>query len=83
MVRYSSPISTSSQTITSIHTHAGTAVQRQRLAKDAADWMPPVYLADVLSTPTFYRWVAPMTPVFLPAVSGQSLYNRPPPYSNS
>jgi hypothetical protein len=79
MVRYSSPLSTSSQTFKSIRAHTNAAAKKQRLAKDAADWMPPVYQADILPLPAFSLAVASPAPVTFPVFTDQNLYNRPPP----
>ena len=60
--RYSSSGGASSTTVKAVQIHASPEAKRQRLAKDAADWMPPVIRFSVLQAPTSYPRIAPAGP---------------------
>src|SRR5579864_8848387 len=77
--RYSTASSPSVQTV---QTHVSLDSKRQRLAKDASNWMPPVICFDVLEAPSFPPRTAPARPPIPGLLLEESLYNRPPPSSN-
>jgi hypothetical protein len=77
--RYSSSWDVSSSTVKTVQAHTTPEEKRQRLAKDAADWMPPLFCYDVLRSPSSYRQTAPAEPPTQNIVLEESLYNRPPP----
>lgn len=79
--RYSSPWVFSSHTVKTIRTHASPDTKRQRLAKNAADWMPPVLCFGALQAPSFYSRIVPARPPVANLFFEESLYNRPPPAS--
>jgi hypothetical protein len=63
--------------------NASPQTARQRLTKNAANWMPPVASATVFEVPSAYPRIAPAAPPIPHLFFDQSLYNRPPPSSNS
>jgi len=77
--RYSSPWDGSSGAVKTVRTNSSPEAKRQRLAKNAADWMPPVACFGVLQSPTFYPRVAPAGPPVPSLRFDESLSNRPPP----
>lgn len=77
--RYSSTGDPSSTTVKAFRTHALPEAKRQRLAKDAADWMPPVICFSLLQSPPSYPRIAPAGPPLPERLFEESLYNRPPP----
>jgi|SRR5580704_3402450 len=61
--------------------HANTAQgMRQHMVRDAARWVPPVFIHTAQQAPVFYPHVAPAGPP-IPALLliDDNLYNRPPP----
>jgi hypothetical protein len=61
--------------------HANNAkAMRQHMVRDAARWVPPVFVYTAQQAPVFYPHVAPAGPP-IPAVLliEENLYNRPPP----
>jgi hypothetical protein len=80
VTRYCTPLGISSQTANSIRVHAAPAAKRQHLAKDAADWTPPVTCIHLL-VPSSFSAIVPTTAPVLSRISEQNLYNRPPPSS--
>jgi hypothetical protein len=61
--------------------HANTAqAVRQHMVRDAARWVPPIFIYTTQQAPVFYPRVAPAGPP-LPTLLliEESLYNRPPP----
>src|ERR1700722_19416843 len=62
-----------------LHKHSSPEQSRQRLTKNAANWMPQVTQAGVLQPPTSYPRVAPVGPPIPTVLLDTSLYNRPPP----
>jgi len=56
--RYSSPWIISSHVVKTVQTHASPESKRQRLAENAANWMPPVFTFEVLQAPSFYPQIA-------------------------
>ncbi len=81
--RYSSPLNPSSPTVKTVRTHTAPDAKRQRLAKNAADWAPPVVCFDVLRSPRSYPRISPAGPPIPNLLLEESLYNRPPPFSES
>jgi hypothetical protein len=79
--RYSSPCNDSSRLVKTFQTQTSTDAKRQRLAKNAANWMPSVVCFDVLRAPAFYPRIAPQSPPVSSLLFEPSLYNRPPPSS--
>lgn len=76
--RYSSPWD-ASNSVRTIQTHVAADAKRQRLAKNAAIWMPPVFSFTVLQVPSFYPRISPAGPPVRSLVCDERLYNRPPP----
>jgi hypothetical protein len=61
--------------------HANTAqAMRQHMVRDAARWVPPVFVYTAQQVPVFYPHVAAAGPP-IPALLliEENLYNRPPP----
>ena len=81
--RYSSSAGASSTTGKAVQSHASPEAKRQRLAKDAADWMPPAICVSHLQAPNCYPRIAPTGPPMPGLRFEESLYNRPPPSSES
>src|ERR1700722_20727389 len=56
-----------------------TQTVRQHMVRDAARWVPPVFVHTALQAPVFYPHVAPAGPP-IPALLliEDNLYNRPP-----
>ena len=81
--RYSSRWEASSPTVKTVQTHTSPDVKRQRLAKNAATWIPPVARFDILRAPIFYPRITPAGPPVPSLLFEESLYNRPPPSSQS
>jgi hypothetical protein len=81
ITRYSTAPGISIQTAKSLHAHAAPTAKKQHLAKDAADWIPPVVRIQQ-QVPTSYRPLAAVSVPILSCVSEQSLYTRPPPSSD-
>jgi len=79
--RYSTPWGSSSSTVNTVQIHTSPEAKRQHLAKDAADWMPPVICFGLLQTPSSYPRIAPAGPPIPSLLFEESLYNRPPPSS--
>jgi hypothetical protein len=77
--RYSTPCAAPLLTVRTLQNHTYPEAKRQRLAKDAADWTPPVTRIDGLCEPNFYPRIAPAGPPIPTLVLEDSLYNRPPP----
>lgn len=81
--RYCSPFAPSSTTVKTVQTRASTEAKRQRLTKNAANWMPPVVCFGVLQAPVVYSHFASAGPPINSLLSEVSLFNRPPPFSAS
>ena len=81
--RYSSTGVASSTTVKIFQVHASPEAKQQRLAKDAADWMPPVICVSLLQSPSSYPLIAPVGPPMPGLRFEESFYNRPPPSSES
>lgn len=65
--------------IRTVQKHASPVPTRQRLAKNAAAWMPPLVCLDPLQSPTSYHRSAPAEPPVQNLLPEENLYNRPPP----
>lgn len=81
--RYCAPEYLSPAKTTVTHKHASSEQSRQRLTQSTANWLPPVVQDDTLESPSEYQSVTPVQPVFISPFLGQSLSNRPPPFSFS
>ncbi len=81
--RYCSPRNSSVSAIKTLHQHSSPETARQRLTKDAADWMPPFIHSVLFQAPASYPPIAHDGPPTLTLVFEKSLYNRPPPRSTS
>ncbi|MFZ1005702.1 MAG: hypothetical protein WAN65_02620 [Candidatus Sulfotelmatobacter sp.] len=81
--RYCYAGSSSAHATATLHKHSSPQTARQRLSKDAATWIPPVFSPAVLQAATFYPRVAPAGPPIPGLLLEKSLYNRPPPSSAS
>jgi hypothetical protein len=81
--RYCYAGSSSAYATTILHKHSSPQTARQRLSKDAATWIPPIFFPAILRAATFYPRVAPAGPPVLGLFFEKSLYNRPPPSSAS
>jgi hypothetical protein len=79
--RYTSPIAVPSSTVKAVQPHIPADAKRQRMARDAGDWVPPVCQVDALCVPSVYAVMAPLTAPAPRLFSHLSLYNRPPPSS--
>jgi hypothetical protein len=79
--RYTSPVAGPSSTVRAIQTHIPADAKKQRMAKDAGDWVPPVCRVDTFCRPSVYAVTAPLETPAPPLFSRLSLYNRPPPSS--
>jgi hypothetical protein len=81
--RYCYAGSSSVYATTTLHKHSSPQTARQRLSKDAATWIPPVFFPAILEVAAFYPRVAPAGPPIPSLFFEESLYNRPPPSSAS
>ena len=64
-----------------VNAHSNTVqAMRQHMVRDAARWVPPIFVHTAHQAPVFYPRVAPAGPP-IPALLliEDSLYNRPPP----
>lgn len=77
--RYSTPCDAPLPTVKTVHNHTYPESKRQRLVKDAANWMPPATCVDGLCAPNYYPRIAPAGPPIPTLVLEEKLYNRPPP----
>lgn len=77
--RYCSTQSASASAGKTLHTHSSAEPSRQRLTKNAANWMPPIVRSVALQAPSSYPRIAPAGPPIPNLVLENSLYNRPPP----
>ena len=80
--RYCSPESPSYAGKT-LHRHSSPEQSRQRLTKSTANWISPVVCSVALQAPSSYPRLAPAGPPIPNLVFEKSLYNRPPPSSES
>jgi hypothetical protein len=77
--RYSYTQSASALTGKTLQKHLSPEPSRQRLSKNAANWIPPVVRSVTLQAPSSYPRIAPAGPPMPNLVLENSLYNRPPP----
>ena len=78
--RYCTPQSSSDYAVRTVHKHSSPEQIRQRLTKNAANWMPQVVQSGILHAVTFYPRIAPAGPPVPGLLLEKSLYNRPPPF---
>ncbi len=81
--RYYSLQDTSSRPVSTIQKQAVPDARPQRLTKNAAIWSPPVFSFAVAQVPGFHPRIGSTRPLLRSLVRDTSLYNRPPPASNS
>jgi hypothetical protein len=79
--RYSSSWDVSAPKVKTVEAHPTPEAKRQRLDKDAANWVPPLVGFDVLQSPSSYPRTAPAEPPAQNLLLEESLFNRPPPSS--
>lgn len=79
--RYTSAWDVSSPSVKTVQAHTTPEATRQRLLKDAANWVPPLVSFDVLGSPSSYPRITPAVPPRSTFLFETSLYNRPPPSS--
>jgi hypothetical protein len=79
--RYSSSWDVSAPAVKTLRGHTTPEAKRQRLDKDAADWVPPLVGFDVLRSPSSYPRTAPAQTPAQNRFLEESLFNRPPPSS--
>ena len=77
--RYCAPQGSSPYAVKTLHKHSSPEQIRQRLTKNAVNWMPLVVEAGILQAPTSYPRIAPAGPPMPNVLLETSLYNRPPP----
>lgn len=77
--RYGHAQSASASTGKTLQKHSSPEPSRQRLSKNAANWIPPVVRSITLQAPSSYPRIAPAGPPIPNLVLENSLYNRPPP----
>jgi len=77
--RYCAPQSSSACAVRTLHKHPLPEQSRQRLTKNAANWIPQVVRSGILQAPTSYPRIAPAGPPIPSVLLETSLYNRPPP----
>lgn len=80
LTRYTAPLGISSLTAKTASVHGTPSAKKQHLAKDAADWIPPVTTIHIL-VPSCFSIVAATTESVLSRVPARTPYNRPPPSS--
>ena len=78
--RYCAPQNASAYSVRTVHKHSSPEQIRQRLTKNAANWMPKVVQSGILHAVTFYPRIAPAGPPVPGLLLEKSLYNRPPPF---
>ena len=81
--RYYSLQDTSSRPVSTVQKQAVPDARPQRLTKNAAIWSPPVFSFAVSQVPSFHPRIDSARPLRRSSVHDTSLYNRPPPASNS
>jgi|SRR5271163_2438096 len=79
--RYCSAGDVSPLAVKTVQGHGASDAKRQRLAKNAAAWVPPLVSFDVLRSPSSYARIAPAPPLIPNLLLEENLYNRPPPSS--
>jgi len=77
--RYCAPQGSSPYAVKTLHKHSSPEQARQRLTKNAVNWMPQVVQTGILQAPSSYPRIAPAGPPMPNVLLETSLYNRPPP----
>jgi hypothetical protein len=77
--RYYSPRDDSSPIVKAFQSNVAPDAKRQRLTKNAANWMPPIFSFTVFQIPSSYYRIVPPRPPVRSLICDKSLYNRPPP----
>jgi hypothetical protein len=77
--RYGALWGDSCRAVKTFQTHTSTDAKKQRLAKRAANWIPPVVCFGVLQATNFDSKIALARPRVIALLLEESLYNRPPP----
>ena len=77
--RYYSPSDNSSPIVKVFQSDVTPDAKRQRLTKNAANWMPPILSFTVFQIPSSYYRIVPPRPPVRSLICDKSLYNRPPP----
>jgi hypothetical protein len=77
--RYYSPSDNSSPIVKAFQSSVAPDTKRQRLTKNAANWMPPILSFTVFQIPSSYYGIVPPRPPVRSFICDKSLYNRPPP----
>jgi hypothetical protein len=77
--RYCARQGSSPYAVKTLHKHSSPEQARQRLTKNAVNWMPQVVQARILQAPSSYPRIAPAGPPMPNVLLETSLYNRPPP----
>jgi len=70
-------------TVRTAHKHSSPEPSRQHLTQSTTNWIPQVVRSVVLEAPTSYPRIAPAGPPIPSLLLEESLYNRPPPSSQS
>jgi hypothetical protein len=70
-------------TVKAFQSHASPEAKRQRLANDADHWNAPAICLSILQSPRSYPRIASAGPSIPRPLFDESLYNRPPPSSES
>ncbi|MGA7909457.1 MAG: hypothetical protein WCA16_18770 [Candidatus Sulfotelmatobacter sp.] len=81
--RYGSAADFSTHTVRTAVKDTSSDAQRQRLAKDAVNWITPVSCSSPLPAPASYSRLAPEGPATSYLLFADALYNRPPPSARS
>jgi hypothetical protein len=77
--RYGSPVDLSSHKVKRVESQTSTDSTRQRLTKNAANWIPPVLAFVVQQASVSYRRIAAVSVPPPNLLVAQKLYTRPPP----
>ena len=80
--RYSSPETAPASTVKASRCYSSQEHGRQRLTKDAANWVPPVIVAWLLQEPASYPQITVETPAVANPSFASVLYYRPPPFAD-
>jgi hypothetical protein len=81
--RYSSRADLPLTTVKACQAHASPEAKRQHLDKDADHWVAPVICLSLLQPRRSYPRIAPAGPAIAGPLFEESLFNRPPPSSES
>lgn len=77
--RYSLPLDVSSHSVKQVQTNHSLDAKRQRLTKNAANWVPPILGPWISLAPAFHPSIELARPPVASLFFEKSLYNRPPP----